>query len=337
MPQALNTDWLNENILRNYPLVDQASRVAASGSQLPNGLLADLSLPVPVGTVAPDQVFIQQVTGFTSGLVISLAQLSAPNVVIASATVFVSSHQRFDSYALTGQGPLLGVVGRLTVGSPQAVRQAAASVYDYTSDPEASRLVVSTIRPLLRGLTGIQIEDSSGATSGVLSDVVTIAPGSNVQLEVIGTSLVINSQLTVTEAETEDDCGCDEDEVEGPFIKTINGIEPDPQGNFTLTGTDCLELEAIANGIRISDQCTEPCCGCEQLDVLYQAVQAVENESTRLQETGEQLRGRLDNLQSVLSNSQLNPPGGGDEDSDSGSIWYLPVGPGGGGGVWVTG
>ena len=335
MSQALNVDWLNENALRNYPLVDGASRTSTGGLVLPNGLLVDLSLPVPDGTVSPDQVFVQSVIGFSSGVIISLAAVNQPSITIASASVFVSSHTRYASYALVGQASLLGVVGRLTVGDTESLRRAAAASYDFSATPSATRLVVSTIRPLLQGVTGIQIVDSSGAVSDILTGVVTLTSGNNITLDPGTGSVTINSTIVVPASDLTDDCGCGDGEDIGPCIRTINGIEPDGDGNFTFTGSDNLEIVPIAGGFSIDDQTTTPCCGCEQLDALYQAIQTIENEAGLLQETQEQLRGRLDTLQLVLSNSQLNPPGGGDDSSDGQTIWYLPGGQGGSGGTWV--
>ena len=340
----LNSNWLNQNLLRNYPFEDEVSRVANSGAQLPNVLIADISLPVPIGTLDPADVFIQQVVGFATGVAISLADRNAPSTTIASTTVFSASHERLDSYTLTGQGTLLGIIGRITLGDPKTLLEIAKATYDFRLSPANSRLVVSCIRPYLQGVTGIQVTDSETGETTTLTGVIGIEAGDNMVFDVNPNELVLNSGLLDPGTDEDDDCGCenslgaDGTTGTGDPIMSINGIEPDENGDFTIEGIDCTDVNPITYGLEIIDTCSTPCCGCDQIDILYQALQAVENEVGRLQEVEEQLRGRIDNLQTVLLNGQLNPPGGANEAGASGgTVWFLPIGPGGYGGVWVGG
>lgn len=320
----LNIDWLNENGLRNYPIVDGASRESAAGAKLPNGLLVDLSMPVPVGTLEPDQAFIQRVAGFTTGVVITVADRSAPSTILASATVFLSSHQRYDSYPLVGQGSLAGSIGRVTVGDPKSVLEASGSDYDFSSAPDNSRLVTSVIRPLLRGLSSLVVESSDGVRSDSIKGNVVLRAGSNLSISVDETTNEITLSSGLLDPETtEDDCGCNPDESDDNCIRTINGVAPDSDGNFTIEGLECTEITSSGAGLVIDDSCTDPCCGCEQLETIYQSLQAVLDESVRLSEVSEQLRGRLDNLQNTMSNAALNPPDAADESGEiSGTIWW---------------
>lgn len=337
---VLNSNWLNQNLLRNYPFEDEASRVDAGGQQLPNGLIADISLPVPIGTLDPADVFVQQVVGFATGVAISLADRNAPATTIASTTVFTSSHERLDSYTLTGQGALLGIIGRITLGDPKALLEISKASYDFRTAAANSRLVISCVRPYLQGVTGIQVTDSDTGETTTLTGIVGIEAGDNMVFGISPNELVLNSGLLDPGTDEDDDCGCgsgDETGTGSP-IYSINGIEPDENGDFGIEGVDCTGVNPVTNGIEIVDTCSTPCCGCDQVDILYQAVQAVENEVGRLQEVEEQLRGRIDNMQTTLLNGQLNPPGGADEaEGGGGTVWFLPVGPGGYGGVWVGG
>lgn len=317
--------------------------MSAAGVRLPNGLIADISLPVPVGALEPADVFVQQVTGFATGVAISLADRNAPATTIASTTVFVASHQRLDSYTLTGQGALLGIIGRITIGDPKTLLEIAKVAYDFRTVPDNTRLVVSCVRPYLQGVTGIQVTDSETGETTTLTGIVGIEAGDNMVFGVSINELVLNSGLLDPGTDADDDCGC-EDSLgadgttgDGNPIMSINGIEPDENGDFTVEGVDCTSVSPITNGLEIIDTCSTPCCSCDQLDVLYQGLQAVENEVGRLQEVEEQLRGRLDNMQTTMLNAQLNPPGGADEAASGSTVWFLPVGPGGYGGVWVGG
>lgn len=336
---VLNIDWLNQNVLRNYPIVDGASRVSSEGHTLPNGMIADISIPVPIGTVEPGNLFIKQIVGFSTGLAISFADRTAPGVTLASTTVFLADHQLYDSYTLVGAGALLGTIGRITLGEPLELLKASKLTYTFSPAPDNTRLAVVVTRPYIRGVTAIRVVDSSTAESFDLVDVVEIVQGDNMVLEVESGKLILNSSLLDPGDDT-DDCGCtdpDDQEGTGRPIMTINNIEPDENGNFGVLGQDCTGIDAGTHALTIVDTCSEPCCDCDQLDVLYQGLQAVETESGRLQEVQEQLRGRLDNMQTVMLNSQLNPPGGAREATEGGTVWFLPSGPGGYGGVWVGG
>lgn len=324
---TLNVDWLNQNALRNYPILDGASRLSSSSLALPTALIVDLSMPVPVGTVEPGELFIQRVYGFSAGVVVALASTRSPSTTLATATAFIDQHTANQSYPLVGAGSLVGATGRITLGSREALASAALNLYDFTSAPANTLLVVSVTRPLLRGLNGIVVLDSTGAVSDVLTGTVTLAAGSNVSLttDTATNRVTINSGL-VASTTTTDECGCnDAQEPTLPPIVSINGVFPDAQGNFTLAGFDCTEFKTIASGIQITDRCTAPCCGCEQLTALQQALQLVENSYNGLQEAAEQIRSRLDNLSHTMANSSLNPPSS--MESVAGQWWYIPVTP----------
>lgn len=324
---TINVDWLNQNALRNYPILDGASRASAGSAVLPNGLIVDLSMPVPIGSVEPGELFIQKVYGFSAGVVVALASIRDPSITLASASVFLDQHTANKSYPLVGSDSLSGVTGRITIGTQEALASTALGQFDFTSTPLNTVLVASVTRPLLRGLTGIVVQDSSGAVSDVLTGNVRIQAGTNVTVtaDTNTNSVVINSGLTAASS-TEEECGCnDSQEATQAPITSINGVFPDQNGNFTLAGFDCTEFKTIANGLQIVDNCTSPCCGCEQLTAVQNALQSVENSYTGLQEAAEQLRSRLDNLAHAMANASLNPPSS--AQSSSVQWWYIPVTP----------
>jgi hypothetical protein len=64
-----------------------------------------------------------------------------------------------------------------------------------------------------------------------------------------------------------EECIC-EDEVTAQCVRTINGIPPAANANFTFIGNDCLEITPITNGVELADVCSAPCCGCEELEAV---------------------------------------------------------------------
>jgi hypothetical protein len=67
---------------------------------------------------------------------------------------------------------------------------------------------------------------------------------------------------------TVDECVCEGDAAEIPCIKTINGIQPTTDGNFNFVGDDCLTFTGIDAGLKVTDSCCTPCCGCEELEAI---------------------------------------------------------------------
>lgn len=333
-------DWLNENAYRNYPLVDGASRIAAGGLELPNGLIADLSLPVPLGvagTIAPQNGFIRSVHGFALGVVITIGDTANPGVDLATATVLTATAALGKSYPLAGlPGTALeGVVGRLAIGLPEAVAQCSMGSFDFSAAPDNARLVLSCIRPLLSGVRGIVVVNAQGVASAVLGGVVELKAGANVQLSADGNTVKIASQVTVTPSQVTDaGCGCDAVvQPPGIPIKTVNGVPPDAAGNFRLVPTGTIELNPIAYGLVISDKDTTPCCGCEQLAQLQSALSQLDVSRGELQQSTDQLQARLSNLGAVVANGGLNPPSTPPSTVDPACWWWLPIGFGGGGAI----
>ena len=301
--QLLHGDWLNQNAYRRYPLIDGAA------ADVPNGLLVDMLLPVPMDLLVPDELFLRSVIGFGQGVVISFGRISAPSTTLAACTVFLADHQLNTSYALVGQGLIAGSVGRLVIGTLEALELACQTTRDFSSDPTSARLVPGAVRPALRGITGVSVVGPAGLSS--FSGTITFVAGNNVSLvaDEESNTLTINSSLTIREDEQVEDCGCGKElEPDRPCIRSINGVYPDSNGNLTLVGLGNLLVETSAGSIGLDDQTTTPCCECDQVDVLYQALQAVELESSQLLAISEQLRTRLDTLNSVVATSALNPP-----------------------------
>ena len=241
MAESFNVEWLNENAHRNYPLVDGASRIAGSGAVLPYGLLVDLSIQVPLGSLEPSRAFIRRVYGFSAGVVVTIGDISEPSQDLAVATLFTATHSRWKSYPIVGTpgSALAGAAGRVTIGLPEAVAQCSMALFDFSGNPEATRLVVSAVRPLLSGVTGITV--AGGRSSSVVhGGAVTLRAGPGVTLGYDKDSgvLTISSNVTVTPsvaAAAGYRCSADKGEDRG-CIRTINGIPPDENGDFRIDG-----------------------------------------------------------------------------------------------------
>ena len=49
------------------------------------------------------------------------------------------------------------------------------------------------------------------------------------------------------------------------YVKTINGVSPDSNGNIQIKGSDCLQISQTAdNALTIQNPCGKPCCSLQQ-------------------------------------------------------------------------
>ncbi len=103
-----------------------------------------------------------------------------------------------------------------------------------------------------------------------LQDIELVA-GRNIQLTTVNTLTDTKVVISAISGEgTISDCTCTGEASSAPCIKTINGIAPTPDGNFNLIGDDCLTFEEIASGLKLTDSCCAPCCGCAELESITQ-------------------------------------------------------------------
>lgn len=142
-------DWLNANENRSYPLHDNALRVASNGVLLPNNILADASiwLPLSAGRV----VYLSSV-GITKSLVsvtflaaqdspfCSSSSSLAPFIPLAAVTVR-KPVQRFKNYKLEALYP--GAGGWVAFGAGAQELQALSLLFD---DPGDSALADRCVR-----------------------------------------------------------------------------------------------------------------------------------------------------------------------------------------------
>lgn len=313
----LNSDWLNSNATRNYPMLDSASLADDSGNVLSRGLIVDLGVSVPIGYLNPGRVFVSQVGGFGAGVTITLASMDAPSVPLATASIYTADHNTNDSYPVYGVGSeLVGIIGRITIGPKASLIAASATNYTFVGSPENSQVVVNAVRPMVGGVRGVSV-------GGVVLDgVVSLQSGSNISFEVQGNTLIIHSGLLSPPDAEDDDCGCTDDTALGDPIRTINLVQPDEEGNIVLTPDNCISITEGEAELVIEDGCSTPCCGCDQLNAIFEAKKAIEAQILEMGEVEEQLRSRLDNLVGALNAAALNPPAGGRDDRS----WAYPEG-----------
>ena len=279
-PSAIwNIEWLNQNSQRNYPLSEEASLLDTSGSfSLPLDLVVDLVWPVhATATIEPDKFHIYNLSIFGNGISLTLGYDGTP---IGTVSVSADTHARNQSYFISGTGDFHDSVGKITIGELTNTMAAAGS---YSFNLSGARLEPTVIRPDLRGVTGFVLVNGSDRSELLTGDVEFIA-GRNFRLTPV-INPGENSQIRFDAISGEglnENCNCDNIPDIGEPIRTINGVGPDENGNFTLQGSDCMQIQASGTGLSIEDVCSNPCCGCDELRPIVNTINQLNDQVSTL-------------------------------------------------------
>jgi len=274
MPAAnWNLEWLNHNAQRSYPLTADATRRDVTDSfELPNDFLVSLDIAVPTAmNVDSSRFFIRQIGVFSSGVQLILAydtSLRSVDIATALIPVFAGSNKVI---SLGGLDPYDDVTGKLVVGQLDTILNQPSGLFTFTR--AATAIEPQAIRPCIRSLTSLRVTNAAGNTSERIYGDVEFVAGSNFQFSLVSTSETTQIVFSALSGEgTIEDCVCEGAAADVPCITTINGI-PGYNGNFNISGDDCLTTAPATNGITLDDQCCAPCCGCEELEQITRALE----------------------------------------------------------------
>jgi hypothetical protein len=267
LPSIWQVEWLNSNSQRKYPLHEDAGVTDTSGSvKIPNDFIVDLLWPVHVDdTVDPEKFHILRIATFGTGVTVSIGY---DGTAVGSVSIDSASFTPNQTFFIQGVGDFFDTFGKIIIGSLSNILKLAGS---FEFDLANGRLEATVIKPDLRGVNAIYLQNGTDLSAAIQGDVVFQA-GRNFLMtfdEGDGTpadphKIVFNA---VEGAGLNTECACDE-ATEGPCIKRINGIEPDGSGDFFISGSECVTLASIANGVQLTDECAKPCCGCAELEIV---------------------------------------------------------------------
>jgi hypothetical protein len=304
MPAAgpiLHIDWLNENSQRRYPLSEEAGLLDTTGSfRIPHEFLVDLIFPVHADpSIDPSKFHVIGIGIFGSGVTVSLGYDGS---VIGSVSIDAVTFARNNSYFIHGSGDFADTVGKIVVGSLEEVLKSAGSFQFSLSN---GRLESTVIKPDIRGVSALYVKNGEDVSDAIQDDIV-LQAGRNFLINyVTGPGAEPNRIVlsAIDGAGLNDDCDCNEN-ADLPCVKTINGVAPDGSGDFTLLGDDCLELQAIANGIELLEKCAKPCCGCDELEIVNTALNQVSSQVFSLEELASRLETSMNALETQLLSSK---------------------------------
>ena len=295
-----NTEWLNQNLLRAYPLREDADMTprlpdgtVAAGLKVPTCLVADFSFTLPFDAVDGT---VPSLTGIShAGDGFSL-EISLGDAVLATVTARLSEHAINTAYPLEGRGDNADCGGWIVLGD---LRRAAEELPEGVYRLPAGQVPfeVSTLRMAPRGVRSVTAVGRYGLqTYAPLYGNVRIVAGADMTVRTSAPENAIWLQAesqTGYERTTPCECGA---AASGRVVRRINGISAE---NVEIVGDDgkCVTVSKLDDStIQISDACATPCCGCAELNFVESALATINKSLSVLQEYANALSERVTEL-----------------------------------------
>ena len=277
---TLQLEWLNQNALRSYPIRedcgriphDSAGNLLSSELAIPNSLIVDFVFSIP--SEASPNVYVKKLSFV--GDFINLSFGSGDNV-IGTVAIDLTSHVPNQAYPFIGQGDYEAAVGTVVLGDLSSLsRDFPEGQYNYTADQTVFE--ATCVRPSARGVTSLSIVDgTSGYIQKRLYGDVKLVSGSNIEFkyDAVRNAVIINAGdgLGFTE---ECDCGGIADRI----IRYINGVSASA---VQIAGDECVSVTTSDGVITISDTCSKPCCGCNELAFINDKISEIQTAISKIE------------------------------------------------------
>lgn len=264
-----NLEFLNHNAQRSFPLAASATKTDITGSfVIPDDFLVGMDIPVSTAMdMDTGRFFIRQLGLFASGIQIIVAYDTGSEVVDVGTALIPNTVERNTVFALGGLEPFDDVNGKVVIAKLSTITEQPTGLF--TFNLEGTQLEPQVVRPMIRGITAMKVSNASGTLSERLYGDIELVAGTNIQLSTVTTATETKIIISALSGEgTIAVCICEGEAATSPCIKTINGITPTDDGNFNFVGDDCITFTGVSNGLKVTDSCCTPCCGCEELESI---------------------------------------------------------------------
>lgn len=303
-----NLQWLNHNSQRAYPLTERASKTDITNTiTLPDSFIVALYFPIHSGTTfTPAGFFIRSLLISPTGFNIVLGYTNGTTTTdVAAANIARSSYVQNRAHSLSGIDDFYDSVGYVVLGHLDEIDRLPPGLYEFT--PAAGELESDAIRPMLRAVSRLQVVNNNEFSPPIYGDV-TLVAGTNMRITVSQVDDHTNIIFDAISGENlNQDCLCEIPD-QGECIKAINGVYP-VGGNFVIAPDDCVQITEIPGGIKLSDICAQPCCGCAELDAIVSQINRFGDGITTLQNFVTRLGSEVTQMSLVVLGSRLSDSG----------------------------
>lgn len=306
-----NLEWLNHNANRDYPLTNDAAGYDVSNEfRLPRDFVVSMYLSIGAAqNVDPARFAIKTIGVYATGFNVVIGYYSGSELItVASALIPRDGHVKNTAYRLGGVGDFVDTDGWLVVNQFDNIDLQPPGQWQFSL--EGGRLELDVIRPQIRGVSSIRVQNGQELSDPIVGDII-VRAGRNQRI----TPVLVSGQDPVLvwdaiEGEgLNEECVCDGDVTKGPCIRTMNKIPPTTDGDFTLLGNDCAEFNPIENGLVLKDVCAQPCCGCPELEAVTAALEEFGRQATTLENFLVSLEARVTQMDQVVLGSRLGDRG----------------------------
>lgn len=305
-------EWPNQNSQRAYPLSELATRQDVTGAfRLPDDFLLSLTLPVNAAlSVTSDKFYLQTIVIFPSGYNLTFGYYNgADNPKVASVVVPRALHTENLAYPAVGLGDFADTLGQAQIGRLDSIDEQPAG--QFTFDFAGGRLDAFCIQPTLRGVSSIQLRNGSALSDRLYGEIELVA-GTNMEISIEVDDESGYSQIRFDALDGSDlteRCDCVGDDTKAPPIRTINGVPPTVDGDFSLVPGECIQISALTNGLSLLDTCSAPCCGCKELEAITSQLESFGDNVRTLENFGNRLQVEVTQMGQVVLGSRLNDSG----------------------------
>lgn len=301
-----NLQWLNHNSQRSYPLTERATKTDITDTvRIPDSFIVALYLPIHAGlAVLPEKFFLKSILISPTGYNISIGYNDGDAYpAVAAVNIAKSAYAPNRSYALGGLDDFSDTIGQITIGRLDEIDALPPGLYEF--DPAAGEIEPDAIRPMIRGISSIQVDNNSELSQRIYGDILLVA-GSNMRIDVaLGTTPTITFNA-ISGENLNQNCICD-DTQPPPCIQCINGQCGGT--DFPLVDGECVQLVPTTNGFKLVDTCAQPCCGCEELNALKLQLDRFGDGVTTLQNFVTRLGSEVTQMSLVVLGSRLGDTG----------------------------
>lgn len=270
-------EWLNANSLRAYPISETTPRTSVNGEiTLPNTLIVDARVNAPYGHMS-GVFYISSVEVLQERVSVDISYYGdGESSAVATVIADVATHIPNKSYPFVGNGDNHSVLGVIVIGELGDIISSIQGSYDFAEDSTPLEpATINVSQPMIEYVSLVV----QGVEVGKLDRVVKLRAGSNIRLTRVDSETI---RIDGISGENLDDCP---EEPSSPPILTINGAPPDDDGNFLLTGSECIQVFAKGtHSLEIRDLCSSSCCGCQELNALTSSLGALETQQITLRE-----------------------------------------------------
>lgn len=284
-------EWLNSNAHRAYPFKEDTALNATNDTSinLPKYLFVDFIMTV-VGA-ADITVRLSQLS--YAGGFLTAVFTDAANTIVTTLTVNTNTHTANTAYPLVGQGDYEDARGKVVLGTLTTLASDLPDgIYTFLAELEPC-----TVRPDIRGVRSLQVGVLDNMSSPI-GGIVKLLEGTNIRLTYLPEVNGIRIDAIAGDGLNETVACTDGYELPQP-VRFVNGRTAQ---DINIEGDGkCIEVTTNGNVITIRDKCSQPCCGCNELEFITTNMQLLQSTISRLEPFAQLLNSKLINMGMVIT------------------------------------